>query len=86
MYSLISNLFLSLLFDFCETFLGVEAIVVVLHDSLILINILSRSLDFSFSRKDLTKEKQSYNVLILLVHALTAYTFGVIIVLHKTEL
>ena len=62
MYSLISDLFLSLLFDFCEAFSGVEAIVVGLHDSLILI-VLSRSLDSSFSRKDLTREKQSYNVL-----------------------
>ena len=69
MYSIISNLFLSLLFDFCGAFLfhfykigvsfsGVEheAIVVVLHDSLIS-TVLSRSLDSSFSRKDLTKEK-----------------------------
>ena len=75
------NLFLSSLFDFCEAFLiqrslflksafqfsGVEVIVVVLHDSLISI-VFSRSLDSSFSRKDLTKEKQSYNVLILLAH------------------
>ena len=70
MYSLISILFLSLLFDFGEAFSGFEAIVDVLHDSLILtvLWVLSRSLDSSFSRKDLTKEKQSYNVLILLVH------------------
>ena len=67
MHSLISNLFLSLLFDFCEAFSGVEAIVIVLHDSLIFI-VLSKSLGSSFTRKDLTKEKQSYNVLILLVH------------------
>ena len=47
------------------SFSGVEEI--VLHNSLISI-VLSRSLDSSFSRKDLTKEKQSYNVLILLAH------------------
>ena len=42
-------------------------IVVVFHDSLISI-VLSRSLDSSFYRKDLTKEKQSNNVLNLLAH------------------
>ena len=63
---------------------GLEAIVVVLDDSLIS-TVLSRSLESFFFQERLYKREKVIQCPYFTC-TLTAYTFGVIIVLHKTEL